>query len=53
MAVPFGISVLDVAKAIQLAREIYQKCFTEAQGASTSIPKDEKSQPQSLPGVLI
>ncbi|ERF70769.1 hypothetical protein EPUS_05121 [Endocarpon pusillum Z07020] len=34
MAAPFGLSLVDLTKAIQLAREIYLKCYTEDQGAN-------------------
>lgn len=33
----FGISAVDIAKAIKLSREIYVKCFAEVP-ASKSIP---------------
>jgi Ankyrin repeats (3 copies) len=46
MAVPFGISILDVAKAIQVARDIYRNCFIEAQGASKFILRYKSPTPK-------
>ena len=37
MGIPFGFSVSDIAKAIKLSREIYDRCYNEDQAASQSI----------------
>ena len=36
MASPFGVSIVDLVKAIKLAHDIYKNCFTEEQGAGES-----------------
>ena len=37
MVIPFGFSGSDIAKAVKLPREIYDKCYNEDQGAGQSI----------------
>ena len=37
MGVPFGFSIADIAKAIKLSKEIYDRCYNEDQGASQSM----------------
>ena len=37
MGVPFGFSIQDIAAAIKLSKEIYDRCFNEDQGASKQL----------------
>ena len=37
MGIPFGFSISDIAGAIKLSGEIYDRCFNKDQGASKPI----------------
>lgn len=44
----FGVSAVDLAKAIKLSREIYTKCFKEVPASKfVSICRDDRESPTS------